>query len=206
MYEYLQNIKYEIVGRHKKLPVFENILICDIAAEGKAIAKIDDLVVFVEGAIPGDIVTIQVTKKKKRFCEGRILSFSEYSADRLQAFCKHFGVCGGCKWQILPYAKQLQYKEKQVIDQLTRIGHLEIAEKLPILASQKTELYRNKLEFTFSNKRWITAGLVTRTAGLRDLNALPEIGLVKREFFSEHASFRAIFDEQLGRLRGFWFG
>ena len=160
------------MGRSKKFPIYENIIIQDIAAEGKSIAKIDDLVIFVEGAIPEDVVNIQITKKKKRYCEGRILSFVSYSKFRNKAFCSHFGVCGGCKWQILPYPMQLEFKEKQVIDQLSRIGHIQIEETLPILGSEKTELYRNKLEFTFSNKRWITQEEVTNGTEITNPNAL----------------------------------
>ena len=101
--------------RNKKLPTFENVLITDIAAEGNAIAKIDDMVLFVEGVIPGDVINVQVTRKRKRYCEGRVLELVTPSPDRIPAVCEHFGVCGGCKWQILPYEKQLFYKEKQVL-------------------------------------------------------------------------------------------
>ena len=145
------------MGRNKNLPTYENVLITDVAAEGNAIAKIDDIVLFVEGVIPGDVVNVQITKKRKRYYEGRLLEIVTPSKDRLPAFCKHFGTCGGCKWQILPYEKQLFYKEKQAKDQLERIGHVSVEEFLPILGSECKEYYRNKLEFTFSNKRWITA-------------------------------------------------
>ena len=160
------------MSRRKNFPVYEHVPIVDIAAEGKAIIKINDLIIFVEGAIPEDVVTIQVTKKKKRYCEARILSFTSYSPFRTQAFCSHFGICGGCKWQILPYAKQLQYKEKQVIDQLTRIGHITIQETLPILGAPETEFYRNKLEFTFSNKRWMTIDEIKSGEEITNPNAL----------------------------------
>ena len=160
------------MGRNKKLPTYENVLITDVAAEGNAIAKIDDIVLFVEGVIPGDVVNVQITKKRKRYYEGRVLEIVTPSKDRLSAFCKHFGTCGGCKWQILPYEKQLFYKEKQAKDQLERIGHVSVEEFLPILGSECKEYYRNKLEFTFSNKRWITADEVKENAEITNSNAL----------------------------------
>ena len=160
------------MSRNKKLPTLENVLITDIAAEGNAIAKIDDMVLFVEGVIPGDVINVQVTRKRKRYLEGRVLELVTPSPDRIPAFCKHFGTCGGCKWQILPYEKQLFYKEKQAKDQLERIGHISVGEFLPILGSKNKEFYRNKLEFTFSNKRWITAQEVKDNAEITDANAL----------------------------------
>jgi 23S rRNA (uracil1939-C5)-methyltransferase len=160
------------VSRNKKLPTLENVLITDIAAEGNAIAKIDDMVLFVEGVIPGDVINVQVTRKRKRYLEGRVLELVTPSPDRIPAFCKHFGTCGGCKWQILPYEKQLFYKEKQAKDQLERIGHISVGEFLPILGSKNKEFYRNKLEFTFSNKRWITAQEVKENTEITDANAL----------------------------------
>lgn len=148
----------KIMGRRSrnKKPVYESVEIIDIAAEGKALARVDDVVLFVLQAIPGDIVDVQVTKKRKKYREGRILKFHQYSDQRVEAFCEHFGVCGGCKWQSLPYEKQLFYKHKQVVDQLSRIGKVTLPEVLPILGSKKTTNYRNKLEFTFSNKRWLS--------------------------------------------------
>ena len=140
----------------KPLPIFENITITDIAAEGKAIAKIDDIVVFVPFVVPGDIVDLQVTRKKSHFMEARAIAFHSFSENRVEAVCEHFGICGGCKWQILPYSEQIRYKQKQVLDNLTSIGKIELPEILPIIGSKKTEFYRNKLEFTFSNKRWRT--------------------------------------------------
>jgi len=140
----------------KPLPIFENITITDIAAEGKAIAKIDDIVVFVPFVVPGDIVDLQVTRKKSHFMEARAIAFHSFSENRVEAVCEHFGICGGCKWQILPYSEQIRYKQKQVLDNLTRIGKIDLPEILPIIGSKKTEFYRNKLEFTFSNKRWRT--------------------------------------------------
>jgi 23S rRNA (uracil1939-C5)-methyltransferase len=140
----------------KPLPILENITITDIAAEGKAIAKVNDMVVFVPFVVPGDVVDLQVTRKKSHFMEARAIHFHSYSENRIEAVCEHFGICGGCKWQILPYSEQIRYKQKQVSDNLTRIGKIEIPAINPIIGSAKTEFYRNKLEFTFSNKRWKT--------------------------------------------------
>lgn len=144
------------MARKKNHPKYEKVTITDIGAEGKAIAKINDIVVFVPYAIPGDVVDLQVIKKRKRFQEARITHIHEYSADRTEPICEHYGVCGGCKWQSLPYEKQLYYKQKQVIDQLTRLGKIELPEINPIIGSERTDFYRNKLEFTFSNKKWLT--------------------------------------------------
>ncbi len=142
--------------KRKSHPIFENVEILDAGAEGKAIAKIDEMILFVTGAIPGDICDIQITKKKKSFLEGRPIKFHQYSNLRQDAFCSHFGSCGGCKWQELQYEHQLKYKQKQVNDNFSRLGKFDFPEILPILASEKTEYYRNKLEFTFSNKKWLT--------------------------------------------------
>lgn len=146
------------MGRKKHDIILENVLIEAVAAEGKAIAKVDGTVVFVQFAVPGDIVDVRITKKKKNYMEGCILSIVKPSEKRLEPFCSHFGVCGGCKWQPLPYEMQLQAKQQQVYDQLVRIGHLDIPEIQPIIPSEKTVFYRNKLEFTFSSRRWIEAG------------------------------------------------
>lgn len=142
--------------RKKKTDIIlENVLIEGIAAEGKAIARIDGVVLFVEYAVPGDVVNVKVIKKKKNYMEGVITSIVKPSAQREEPFCEHFGVCGGCKWQHLPYEMQLKAKQQQVYDQLVRIGHLEIPEISPIIPSDEIRYYRNKLEFTFSSKRWI---------------------------------------------------
>ena len=146
------------MGRKKHDIILENVLIEAVAAEGKAIAKVDRTVVFVQFAVPGDIVDVRITKKKKNYMEGCILRIVKPSEKRLEPFCSHFGVCGGCKWQPLPYEMQLQAKQQQVYDQLVRIGHLDIPEIQPIIPSEKTVFYRNKLEFTFSSRRWIEAG------------------------------------------------
>lgn len=134
----------------------EQVTITDVAAEGKAIAKVNDMVVFVPFVAPGDVVDIQLTRKKNSYAEGKAVHFHSYSPHRVEPFCQHFGVCGGCKWQHIPYEDQLKYKQKQVLDNLTRIGKVQPEEVLPILGSAKTTFYRNKLEFTFSNKKWLT--------------------------------------------------
>ena len=161
-------------SKRNKYPRYDKLEIIDIAAEGKAIAKKDDLVIFVTNAIPGDVVDVQINKRKKNFREGYPTKFYEYSKDRIDAFCEHFGVCGGCKWQSLPYEKQLFYKQKQVVEQLEHIGGLELPEIKPIIPSENTRFYRNKLEYTFSNNRWLTADEITKEDNpeLRDVTAL----------------------------------
>ena len=145
------------MGRKRnRKPLLENIEIVKLAAEGKAIAKVDDKVVFVTNVIPGDVVDVQVTKKRKSYMEGHPVVFHKYSDLRVDAFCEHFGICGGCKWQNLPYEEQLNFKQQEVLDNLSRIGKIDLPEANPILPSAKTEFYRNKLEFTFSNKRYLT--------------------------------------------------
>ena len=161
------------MGRSRKnKPLLENITIDDIAAEGKAIARLDGMVLFTTHVIPGDIVNLQVTKKRKNHAEARVVRLVQPSPDRIPAFCKYFGDCGGCKWQYLPYEKQLYYKRKQVFDQLTRIGHLELPDILPILASEKDRFYRNKLEFSFSNRRWLSYEEINDGSEAKNLNAL----------------------------------
>lgn len=161
------------MARNKKpLPVLEQVTITDVAAEGKAIAKVNDLVVFVPFVAPGDVVDIQLTRKKHSYAEGKAIRFHQYAAERAVPFCEHFGVCGGCKWQHLPYAEQLKYKQKQVADNLTRIGKVEVEEFLPILGSEKTRFYRNKLEYTFSNKKWLTEEEVASGATFDSMNGV----------------------------------
>ena len=145
--------------RHSKLDiVLENLVIESVAAEGKAIAHTPEgQVVFVGFAVPGDVVNVRLVRKKKAWLEGTIIKIVKPSDLRLEPFCEHFGVCGGCRWQPLPYDIQLAAKQRQVYDQLTRIGHLEVPEFSPILASDKTVRYRNKLEFSASSRRWFTA-------------------------------------------------
>ena len=147
------------MSRLKKETILENLTVQSVAAEGKCIAHTPEgQVVFIEYAVPGDVVDVRVTVKKKNYLEGRIVRLVEPSPDRLEPFCEHFGVCGGCRWQLLPYRMQLEAKQRQVFDQLSRIGHLELPEISPIIPSDKTEFYRNKLEFTASDKRWILPG------------------------------------------------
>ena len=142
--------------KRKELPLLEKVLITDVAAEGKAIARVNDLVVFVPYVVPGDVVDLQLRRKKHSYAEAEAVKYHKYSEKRAVPFCEHYGVCGGCVWQILPYEEQLKYKQKQVFDALTRIGKVELPEITPIIGSEKTQCYRNKLEFTFSNKRWLT--------------------------------------------------
>ncbi|MBO7408795.1 MAG: 23S rRNA (uracil(1939)-C(5))-methyltransferase RlmD [Paludibacteraceae bacterium] len=142
--------------KKKNLPILEGIEITAVAAEGKALARVDEQVLFVPYCVPGDIVDVQVTKKKHSFMEGRVVRVVKPSDKRCEAVCKHYGTCGGCKWQILPYAEQLRWKQQQVEDNLTRIGHLHLPEISPILGSAETYHYRNKLEFTFADHQWLT--------------------------------------------------
>ena len=142
--------------KHKPLPLLEHITIESVAAEGKCIFHYDDKVVFVPFCVPGDVVDVQITKKKHSFMEGRVERIISYSKVRETPMCEHFGICGGCKWQNLPYEEQLKAKQQQVFDQLIRIGKVELPPFQPILGSVKTKEYRNKLEFGCANKRWYT--------------------------------------------------
>ncbi len=144
------------MSRKKIDLLLEDVTIENVAAEGKAVAHTPDgQVLFVEFAVPGDVVDVQVIKKKKSFLEGRIVAVKKPSEHRLEPFCRHFGICGGCRWQPLPYGMQLEAKRQQVYDQLVRIGHLEVPEIAPCIGSEKTQFYRNKLEFSASDRRWI---------------------------------------------------
>ncbi len=136
-----------------------------IAAEGKALTRYENRVIFVPWAIPGDVVDLSVTLKSRKYLEGKIIRMHKPSPDRVPPVCEHFGVCGGCRWQMLPYPEQVRFKQTQVADQLKRIGHLEMPEISPILASPHSEFYRNKLEYTFSHRRWLTSGeMASRTS------------------------------------------
>lgn len=143
--------------KRKPLPLLENITIEAVAAEGKCITRVDDQVIFVPFCVPGDVVDLQVVKKKHKYCEAKVVSFIKKSDVRQEPMCEHFGICGGCKWQNLPYEEQIKAKQKQVEDQLTRIGKIELPEFRPIMGSVKTQEYRNKIEFGCSNKRWFTS-------------------------------------------------
>lgn len=140
--------------KRKELPVLEHVEITGVAAEGKALAKVDSVVLFVPYAVPGDIVDVRITRKKHRFMEGTVVRFYQQSPLRVRPVCPHYGVCGGCKWQCLPYEEQIKWKQRQVMDNLQHIGKLELPECSPILGSEQTEAYRNKLEFSFANKVW----------------------------------------------------
>lgn len=158
--------------KKKSLPILENITITDYAAEGKALARVNELVVFVPFAVPGDVVDLQVRRKKHSYCEAEIIRFIKYSERRVKPFCQHFGICGGCKWQNIPYDEQLRMKQKQVYDQLTRIGKVNLPEFNQILGSVKTQGYRNKLEFGCSNRRWLTQDEIASGSDFTQMNAV----------------------------------
>ena len=161
------------MGRgNKPLPLYEGVEIIDIGAEGKAIARVNGIVVFTTGVIPGDIVDLQVIKKREKYQEARVVRIKTDSPDRIPPFCDHFEVCGGCKWQYLTYDKQLYYKQKQVSDQLKRIGKVTVPEIIPIKGSENSIFYRNKLEFTFSNRRWLTLDEIRSGDQFEDMNVL----------------------------------
>ena len=157
--------------KHKELPIFENVEIVDVAAEGNSIARVNDLVVFIPYGAPGDIVDIKIRKKKKSFAEGYITSFQKQSDIRIEPKCEHFGTCGGCRWQHLPYEFQLKCKQQQVKDALERIAKINIPEIKPILGSKNIWEYRNKMEYTFSNKMWLTFEQMKSNESFPDRNA-----------------------------------
>lgn len=160
----------------KRIPAekkrIENILVTDIAEGGKGVGKSDDLVIFIEKAVPGDIVNVELYRKKKNFAEARITELLKPSEYRTEPFCPHFGICGGCKWQHMTYDAQLNFKQKSVLDALERLGKVDVSSAEPILPSFETRYYRNKLEFTFSNKRWLTDGDMAEKDENREMNAL----------------------------------
>ena len=158
--------------KKKPFPVLENITITDVAAEGKALTRVGEMVVFVPFAVPGDVVDLQIKKKKHSYCEAEVVRFIKYSNVRATPKCEHFGVCGGCKWQNLPYEEQLKAKQKQVYDQLRRIGKVELPEFQPIMGSVKTFEYRNKLEFGCCNKRWLTKDQVASGFRYDNMNGI----------------------------------
>ncbi len=158
--------------KRKELPVVENVEITGVAAEGKSIARVDDMVVFIPYGAPGDVVNIKLDKKKRNYAEAHIVDMVKPSPDRVTPACEHFGVCGGCKWQHIPYESQLRYKRDQVVDALTRIAKVEIPEVNPTLGSKETFCYRNKLEYTFSCKCWITFEDLRSGREITDRNAL----------------------------------
>jgi 23S rRNA (uracil1939-C5)-methyltransferase len=157
--------------KKNKYPLLEKLEIVDIAAEGKAVAKFGEMVVFVRQAVPGDVVDVKIDEKKKRYMAGYPVNFHAYSSNRIDPPCRHFGLCGGCKWQMLPYKDQLIYKQKQVEDQLIRIAKVDIPVIQPVIGSSKTFFYRNKLEYTFSSNRWLTTAELGEEAENRDMRA-----------------------------------
>lgn len=154
------------------LPVFENVEILDAGSEGKAVARVDNKVIFIPFAVPGDVVDVQIVVRKRSYQEGKVIRFHRYSIRRTDPFCEHFGVCGGCRWQHMKYEDQLFYKQKQVEDNLRRIGKIENPAVSPTVPSPRTRHYRNKLEFTFSNRRWFTEPKKDDTDTAKDRNAL----------------------------------
>lgn len=169
----LHNNSIQIILRKRnKYPFLEDVQITAIGSEGKALARVNDRVVFVPLVVPGDIVDLQVIRIRKSFMEAKLVKIKQYSPIRQEAVCKHFGVCGGCKWQMLPYPEQLKFKQQQVFDQLTRIGKFEMPPVREILGSEHSEFYRNKLEFTFSNKRWLTEGEIQTEREYEHRNAI----------------------------------
>ncbi len=169
---FLLYLHQKVVKKNIKKSFYPNVTISDIGAEGKSLTKINNLIVFTSNAIPGDVVDLQVFKKKKRYEEAKATHFHHLSELRTEPYCEHFGICGGCKWQNLLYEEQLKYKQKQVEDQFVRIGKITIPEFFPILGSQKTIFYRNKLEYTFSNKRWLTEKEVSSEKVVENRKAL----------------------------------
>ena len=151
-----------------KKTVLQQVPVQDYAAEGKALSKIAGKVIFIEGAVPGDVVDVQLSKNKKEWAEGKAIHFHSWSTDRVTPFCGHFGVCGGCKWQMLPYEKQLQYKQNEVEQNLRRIGKVNLPAIQPIIGCTETARYRNKLEFTFSNKRYLLPEEIAATDAVID--------------------------------------
>ena len=161
------------MGRSRKnKPLLHKIEVTDVAAEGKALCRVDDRVVFINNAVPGDVVDIQVTKKRSNYYEGNAVAFHKLSPMRVEPFCAHFGVCGGCKWQNIPYESQLIFKSREVMNNLLRIGKVQLPEPMPILGSKKNRYYRNKLEFTFSNKRWLSTEEMESSTTIDNKNGL----------------------------------
>lgn len=161
------------MARNKKQQIFENIEVIDAGAKGKSVAKAPDgRVIFLTNAIPGDVVDIQTFKKRKAYYEGKAVQFKKYSKHRAEPFCEHFEFCGGCKWQHMDYKSQLFFKEKEVLNNLKRIGHLELPEHSPILGAAKQSFYRNKMEFSFSNNRWLTPEEIGGDIEIKEKNAL----------------------------------
>lgn len=185
--------------RKKKNPVLEKMEVSSYAAGGKSIARVEGKVVFIEGAVPGDVVDVRLSKSKKDWAEGKAIRFHHFSEERVQPFCEHFGVCGGCKWQMLPYEKQLQYKQEEVEQQMKRIGKVGLPDMLPIAGAPQTERYRNKLEFTFSSRKYFTEEEIKvmdmPEEGPRGLPSIPALG------FHVPGSFDKVIDIQQCHLQ-----
>ena len=164
--------RIDMARKKKPLPLLEGVTIEAVAAEGKCLFHWDELVVFVPFCVPGDVCDVQIRRKKHSFAEGEVVRFIHYSNVRATPFCQHFGVCGGCKWQNLPYSEQLKFKQQQVFDQLTRIGKIELPEFRPILGSVKTQEYRNKLDYGCANKRWLTSEQLKDETLVKDTPAI----------------------------------
>lgn len=156
----------------RKKFVIKDLPVTDYASEGKSLGRVEGKVIFVEGSVPGDVTDVFITKNKKDWAEGKAINITEYSKERVTPFCIHFGVCGGCKWQMLPYEKQLQYKQQEAEQILKRIGKIELPQILPIIGSDDTIYYRNKLEFTFSNRRYLTNDEINKAETIPRENAL----------------------------------
>lgn len=158
--------------KNRDLPVLEQVEIVDFAAEGKSLARVNDKVVFVPLTVPGDVVDIQLTRSRSAFAEGKVIKYHKKSDLRIEPKCEHFGQCGGCKWQMIDYDKQLETKQKQVLDNFKHLGNFEFPEHLPILGSEKKYHYRNKLEYTFSNRKWLTNYDKSMDFGEQNMNGL----------------------------------
>ena len=180
-------ITFVLVRKKKEAPLLENVLIEDYAAEGKSLARVNGKVIFVEGAVPGDVVDVQLQKNKADWGEGFVKKFHTYSSIRVKPFCTHFGVCGGCQWQMLPYEQQLVYKHKQVFDNLTRIAKVALPTIPPILGAKETQWYRNKVEYTFATEKFIPFEefKAMKAAGLEPVKSIGAGGFHARGFFEK---------------------
>ena len=180
-------ITFVLVRKKKEAPLLENVLIEDYAAEGKSLARVNGKVIFVEGAVPGDVVDVQLQKNKADWGEGFVKKYHTYSPIRVQPFCAHFGVCGGCQWQMLPYDQQLVYKHKQVFDNLTRIAKIPLPPIPPILGAKETRGYRNKVEYTFATEKFIPFEefKAMKAAGLEPVKSIGAGGFHARGFFEK---------------------
>ena len=211
-------VKLQIVNRNRLghvAPTFanvkrkkfalQNLEITGYASEGKALARVDGKVIFVEGAVPGDVVDVWVSKSKKDYAEARVTRLVKPSPERVEPFCSHFGTCGGCKWQMLPYERQLEYKEQEVAQHFRRLGKLDIPAIQPIVGSEKTQQYRNKLEFTFSNKRYLTDAEIAQAGEGNDIPQTPALGFHVPRIFDKVIDIDACYlmDDVNNAIRNF---